>query len=1535
MLIASSTATSTYLLTASTSHSIGFGSSLTDGDYRLNVADLAGNINEDASITIRVDSIPPQVNTAFACDELYAPLDIIGKTATFLVTFDKIMNRNFTPTVQIATDTGLGTTEIATLTFISWRDDQSCLFETDNVFDTVDFPVGTASIVVSGARDLAGNFIATSTYGEVEVISQNPRFFVSLTSQQTMLNDNYLTDAPLSLRAQPNVATLTITYDTITTKGPYALDHTLLLFDGTGVQIATHTLTGGALEITVNPAFFGDFETGITPPKEFAGSFTIMLKDSVGNIASDSNEFSINYDSIAPKLTDVINLTGISTGSPIICNYYNPDILGSLTTDLLLNASDAIKLVVYGVSSSPYEIIATRTYEMPLTNALTYTYEGKLEDIYGTPLPEGTYKIAAVDMAGNFGEFYSLPGFVVSANLIIDKTAPTVVVATLTEQPYISSGEAGMATFSIQFDESMFESAYQYLEIATTSYTIPCRFVRLETTAVASDTAIFETSVAIPNMIPQGTYVYHIVGTDLTGDRVETDFGEIFVKSAGPVVSSIQTFSYQQTTASDTLDSGNEMHYDDVFSFNVEPNAATMTIKLSEEPDGDPATVYLTFLKKITVNQQTQEVLVASYPLALDGNLMATFTWDAATEPIVATSATFVIRIADVNSDLSYYSYDWTVDSEAPTYTGIVFSSGIDFPASETVYLNPYRHTNFEVTFKNLVDMSPRLRIRSEVSTDTYPLTALSNNAWKTLFRGKYSRERDNPDDMMPDGVYYVGLVDQAGNTAASDSEDLYNLIIDTKNPEIGTYTLKINGSTIGSFCAPTEAKPLVISLDTEEPLTATGAYYLDIYNAGSVRINRLNLVDNGGTLEASWDAKNGAGETVSDGVYTFRVSDLCGNSSTNATSTTAITSPFQVMSPAVQTGSNTIKLWFNHGIDEGSLGANPISCQPPLTISDIHIEDERAIAFTVTGMTHGASYTLTVQDTISNIYGSILSTTASSATFFADVKGPAIVGTSFDKVNTQGEIMVIFDQPLDKTTGEATSSYIIQDTAGNSIPITSAILQSDGQTVLLTASGTFIENADYTLKAPGVKDQLGNSPCESSISGFSFKGRDVTPPKFIISAFSNAANENDIIIIAVSNEELIRVPTLTIMHGTASPKSLVMQKNEVNPLAFMAAASLKASNGQSGTLKVEGEDLNGNKGSDTGSFVIANVKTSSSLSLTFDKDSLKADAVVKILKRDIVKDENATGTIRTALQSEYTTMKGLRASVATSEEEAANAELTPLTEAYEASISSAKVNKGIIASMKIPESASQTTGLGLFYQKNGSWKFISSNITSEKEIKARITSSQIFAIMRDSVAPSIKLDEKLDLSKAFETARPEFAGNIKDFGSGIDTGSIEAKIDNNTQSISLDNDGNFKFKPLTELINGNHDLTISAKDRTGNLATSGSMRFALVLPFEFKQIIQYPNPAKNNLTIRIRTNSTGINCNIRIKIYDVAGHKVADFDEGNVIDRNDGNYEVRWDLRNKKGKKVANGVYIAKLEAINPETGKKVKATLKLAVLK
>ncbi|MBP5470767.1 MAG: hypothetical protein J6Z11_16170, partial [Candidatus Riflebacteria bacterium] len=839
LLIASSTATTTYIIPASESHTISFGSDLADGKYTLTLSDLAGNINETASITIIVDSIPPQVTAAYASDEVYNPLAIIGKTAMFLVTFDEPMNTNVNPTLLLATDTG----DIATLTFDAWLDDQRCTFITDNIFDTVSFPVGTASIIVSGAKDLAGNYIATATYGEVEVVSESPDFSTTLTTKQTLLSDDSYTNTAFSFKVEPNIATLTIEY--ASGKGPYALDHTLMLYDNAGVQIATHTLVGGMTEITVNEAFFGDFTPSIAAPIEYTGTFTIKLIDSVGNIATDSNNFVLNYDSISPKVTN-ITLTGVSSASSELVYYYNPDVLGSLTANIVLNASDALRLVAFGVSSPSSDIVATRTYNMNVSDT-TYTYNGKLTDTTNADIPEGTYTITSVDLAGNFAVLAADDSVGASITLLIDKTAPEVLVATITEQAYLNSGEAGMATFSIQFNESLFDQAYQYLEIATTSYSIPCRLVRIETTAIASDTAIFETAVAVQNMIPQGTYGYHIFGTDLTGNRVEIDFGEISIKSGGPIISSIKTISYQQTTASATLESGDEYHYDDVFSFNVYPNVATLSIVLSDEPDGDPSTVYVTFLKKEIVNQITQEVFVASYAVAVDGELMATFTWDAATEPIVATSATFIIRLADINGDLSYQSHNWSVDSEAPTFSTLAFNGGIDFPASGVVYLNPYRHTNFEVIFRDVVETNPKLRVRSSISTDTYTLTSTNNNLWKTTFRAKYSRDTGNPDDLMLDGIYDIGLVDQAGNLAASDTEDLYQMVIDTKAPEIGTFTLKMNGVTVGENCAPSEARPLVISLETEEPLTATGAYYVDIYNSGGVRINRINIVDNGG----------------------------------------------------------------------------------------------------------------------------------------------------------------------------------------------------------------------------------------------------------------------------------------------------------------------------------------------------------------------------------------------------------------------------------------------------------------------------------------------------------------------------------------------------------------------------------------------------------------------------------------------------------------------------------------------------------------
>ncbi|HMM61308.1 MAG TPA: hypothetical protein PKC25_14380, partial [Candidatus Rifleibacterium sp.] len=94
----------------------------------------------------------------------------------------------------------------------------------------------------------------------------------------------------------------------------------------------------------------------------------------------------------------------------------------------------------------------------------------------------------------------------------------------------------------------------------------------------------------------------------------------------------------------------------------------------------------------------------------------------------------------------------------------------------------------------------------------------------------------------------------------------------------------------------------------------------------------------------------------------------------------------------------------------------------------------------------------------------------------------------------------------------------------------------------------------------------------------YTFQGRDLTPPVIKVSAFSNPANVNDIIVLASTNEPLKSAPVLYVRHGSASTVSIGMQARTGNQL-FMAGVSLNSANGSTGTLTVRGEDVSGNQG--------------------------------------------------------------------------------------------------------------------------------------------------------------------------------------------------------------------------------------------------------------------------------------------------------------------------------------------------------------------
>ena len=134
--------------------------------------------------------------------------------------------------------------------------------------------------------------------------------------------------------------------------------------------------------------------------------------------------------------------------------------------------------------------------------------------------------------------------------------------------------------------------------------------------------------------------------------------------------------------------------------------------------------------------------------------------------------------------------------------------------------------------------------------------------------------------------------------------------------------------------------------------------------------------------------------------------------------------------------------------------------------------------------------------------------------------------------------------------------------------------------------------------------------------------------------------------------------------------------------------------------------------------------------------------------------------------------------------------------------------------------------------------------------------------------------------------------------------------------------------------------MNIQILDKAGNKLITPAIRFKVQPPLVIYQVIQYPNPARRRVALRISSSRTDIDWGeLEVKIYDVAGHKVADSNNltlrsGSAGGRN--TQDVMWDLRTTGGRAVANGVYIAKITIRDPMNwSKKTKYIHKIAVLR
>lgn len=136
----------------------------------------------------------------------------------------------------------------------------------------------------------------------------------------------------------------------------------------------------------------------------------------------------------------------------------------------------------------------------------------------------------------------------------------------------------------------------------------------------------------------------------------------------------------------------------------------------------------------------------------------------------------------------------------------------------------------------------------------------------------------------------------------------------------------------------------------------------------------------------------------------------------------------------------------------------------------------------------------------------------------------------------------------------------------------------------------------------------------------------------------------------------------------------------------------------------------------------------------------------------------------------------------------------------------------------------------------------------------------------------------------------------------------------------------------LNNLEEGTYTLTFKVWDLLNNSSTQ-SIQFTVdsKLKIEVEDLIVYPNPAKESVTLRVIHDQPQTVQSFRFLLYNTNGHIVYESEE--IESKNDGTLSWSWDLHTSNGRRVAPGCYIGRAE-IKVDGEKYVGESKKIIVL-
>lgn len=218
----------------------------------------------------------------------------------------------------------------------------------------------------------------------------------------------------------------------------------------------------------------------------------------------------------------------------------------------------------------------------------------------------------------------------------------------------------------------------------------------------------------------------------------------------------------------------------------------------------------------------------------------------------------------------------------------------------------------------------------------------------------------------------------------------------------------------------------------------------------------------------------------------------------------------------------------------------------------------------------------------------------------------------------------------------------------------------------------------------------------------------------------------------------------------------------------------------------------------------------------------------------------------------------------------------------------------------------------GIYRREGSTWALVP-GLHRGNAIEAETRKLGHFYLMADLRPPRLSDPRPAPGDEALSPLTP-LSVAVTEGGAGVDPVGVQFLVDGKNHGGRWDAaTGRAVLEPSEALSAGQHEIVVQVADRAGNLSSPVAFSMAVAGPLTVSELVPYPNPCRSApVALRYRLSSGA--AEVRLEVFDAAGRLV--WRAPTRSDQAAGTNLELWDLRNRRGRPVANGVYHVRIRA-------------------